>query len=451
MGRHRIASITPALAGQSIVDILTDLLSVEPLLGSHKRHDHRAAAVALVSVLEQFCRLTVAEMLARGKGTMPEYVEIRLANIGSAARLSKEALVSFMHSFQNVEAIEKMLREYGLRDIFRDNPGLRDALVAMFAARNDNVHTSVPVAFDVRAAYEAVVLLVFGIASHIPELEAEMRLVEGDILKRMGMPQRSRAAYEEAEPLCRELADKHPESAPAHARLGLALAGLGRYEETLASYDRAAELDPGRAVTHLDRALPLANLGRDEEALASCDAAAEVDPTLPDVSLSRADILAGMGRDAEALAACDNAVRMDGSLQRAHLLRGNILAGMGRDAEALAAYDKAVELDGYDGSARLRRADLLAASGRTAEALAAYDVAAEIDPRRAEVHSRKASLLRAMGRHGEALCCYNRAIEIDPGHIESLMGKGDILVRFGMDKDADDNYKAARRLGRASR
>ena len=228
------------------MDILTDLHSVEPLLGSHKRHDHRAAGVALVSVLEQFCRLTVAEMLARGRGTMPEYVEIRLASIGSAARPSKEALVSFMHNFQNIETVEKMLGEYGLRDVFRDNPGLRDALIAMFAARNDNVHTSVPVAFDVRAAYEAVVLLVFGIASHIPELEAEMRLVQGDILKRMGMPQRSRAAYEQAEALCRELANKHPESAPAHARLGLALVGLGRYEEALASCNRAVSIDPGR-------------------------------------------------------------------------------------------------------------------------------------------------------------------------------------------------------------
>ena len=441
MSRHRIASITPALAGQSIVDILTDLLSVEPLLGSHKRHDHRAAGVALVSGAEQFCRLTVAEMLARGKGTMPEYVEIRLANIGSAARLSKEALVSFMHNFQNVEAIEKMLREYGLRDVFRDNPGLRDALVAMFAARNDNVHTSVPVAFDVRAAYEAVLLLVFGIASHIPELEAEMRLVVGDILKRMGMPQRSRAAYEEAEPLCRELVRKDPESAPAHARLGLALVGLGRYEEALASYDMAVSLDPGRAVTHLGRALPLANRGRSEEALASCSRAINLDSATPDAHLSKANIFAGMGRDAEALAACDMAIEIDASLQRAHLLRGNILAGMGRDAEALAAYDRAVELDEYDGNARLRRADLLAAAGRSAEALDAYDVAIELDSQNAEVHSRKAFLLHTLGRHDEALCCYNRAIEVDQNHTDALGGRAAILAHLSNGMEASEIHR----------
>ncbi len=215
---RRIVSITPALAGQCLAVILVDLFAVEMLLGSHRRHDHRAIAVALVSVVEQFCRLTVADMLGRGRGTMPEYVEIRLANIGSAARLSKEALVSFTHNFQNIEAIEKMLREYGLGDVFRDNPGLRDALIALFAARNDNVHTAVPVAFDVRAAYEAVLQLVFGIANHIPELEAEMRIVQGNVFKWMGMLQRSRDGYELSEPLCRALVRKHPERARRRTR-----------------------------------------------------------------------------------------------------------------------------------------------------------------------------------------------------------------------------------------
>ena len=440
---RRIVSITPALAGQCLAAILADLFAVEALLGSHRRSDHRAIAVALVSVVEQFCRPTVADMLGRGRGTMPEYVEIRLANIGRAARLSKEALVSFTHNFQNVETIEKMLREYGLRDVFRDNPGLRDALIGLFAGRNDNVHTSVPVAFDVRAGYKGVLQLVFGIASRIPELEAEMRIVQGDVFKRMGMPQRSRDGYELAEPLCRALVRKHPESAPAHARLGLALFGLARYEEALDIYDMAVSLEPDRAVTHLARALPLANLGRDEEAFDSCNMAARLDPTLPDAHLSKANILSGMGRGAEALAACDRAIEMDGSLQRAHVLRGSILFGMGRSAEALDAYDGSIELDMYDGTARLRRADLLAGMGRSAEALDAYDVAAELDPQNADVYSRKASLLRILGRHDEALCYYSRAIEVKPGHADALVGKAGILTFLGRDREPGSHHKTA--------
>ncbi len=303
MGRHRIVSITPALAGQDLGAILADLFSVERLLDSPKRSDQRVAAVTLVSAAEQFCRLAVADLLGRGMGTMPDYVEIPLASIGPAARLSREALVSFSYNFQNVRTIEKALANHGIRDVFGGYPGLRDAMVALIAARHDLVHTSIPVRFNMRASYDAVVGLAFGIARHLPELEADMRLAEGDIFHRMRMPGRSRAGYEKAEPLCRALALKNPESAQAHARLGLALAGLGRHGEALASCDRAALLDPGRAAAHLGRALQLAKLGRHGDALAGCGRAAEADPSLPDPHMIGADMLAGMGRHAEALAA----------------------------------------------------------------------------------------------------------------------------------------------------
>ena len=102
-------------------------------------------------------------------GTMPDYVEIPLASIGPAARLSREALVSFSYNFQNVKTIERALADHGIRNVFRDNPGLRGAMVALIAARHDLVHMSVPVRFNMRASYDAVVGLAFGIAGHRPE------------------------------------------------------------------------------------------------------------------------------------------------------------------------------------------------------------------------------------------------------------------------------------------
>ena len=449
MTRHRIVSITPALAGQDLGAILADLFSVERLLDSPKRSDHRVVAVTLVSTTEQFCRLAVADTLGRGMGTMPDYVEIPLASIGPAARLSREALVSFSYNFQNVRTIEKALADHGIRDVFGGYPGLRDAMVALIAARHDLVHTSLPVRFNMRASYDAVVGLAFGIARHLPELEADMRLAEGDIFHRMRMPGRSRAGYEKAEPLCRALALKRPESAQAHARLGLALAGLGRHGEALASCDRAALLDPGRAAAHLGRALQLAKLGRHGDALAGCRRAAEIDPSLPDAHLIGADMLAGMGRHAEALAGCDRAVKLDDSLPRAHLLRGNILAAMDRPADAIAAYDEAVKLDEYDEAAHVRRADLLAEEGRADEALAAYDNAIDLDPRCARSHFRKAALLGALGRYVDALCCYSRAIDLDPNHADAQADRGSVLARLGGNGKANGSRNTARLPGSA--
>ena len=450
MTRHRIVSITPALAGQDLGAILADLFSVERLLDSPKRSDHRTVAVTLVSATEQFCRLAVADLLEQGMGTMPDYVEIPLASIGPAARLSREALVSFSYNFQNVKTIERALADHGIRNVFRDNPGLRDAMVALIAARHDLVHTSVPVRFNMRASYDAVVGLAFGIARHLPELEADMRLAEGDIFHRMRMPGRSRAGYEKAEPLCRALALKRPESAQAHARLGLALAGLGRHGEALASCDRAALLDPGRAATHLGRALQLVKLGRHEEALASCGRAADADPSIPDAHLIGADILAGMGRHAEALASCDRAVELDGSLPRTHLFRGNILYTMGRPADAIAAYDAAIGLDEYDEAAHVRRADLLAEEGRADEALAAYDKAINLDPQYAEAHFRKAALLDALGCYIDALCCYSRAIDLDPNHTGAQAGRDHVLARLCKNDETDGSRGTVGRPGRAN-
>ena len=433
---------------------------MEMLFGSHRRSDHRAAAVDLVSAVEQFCRLVVAEMPGRGKGTMPERVEVRLADMKRVARLTNEVLVSLTLNFQSVEAVERMLREYGMGDVLK-REGLRAALAALFAARHDLVHTASPVWLDVRAAYYAVVELVFGIAKFIPELEADMRLVEGDFFRKSGMLGRSQEGYERAEPLCRALARNNPDSAQAHARLGLALSGLGRHEEALASYDRAAKIDPRRAVTHLDRALPLARLGRHEEALASCEKATRAlskherdgaksgkaqagrrdtagsKSAVAQAHLVRASILAEMGRVEEALASCDQAVDNDDSLARAHLLRAKVLAGMGRQADALGACDRSIELDRYDENARVLRADLLAKAGRATEALAAYDAAIDLGPMYADVHLRKARMLAALGRYDDALCCCNRALDLDPSHADAHVYKGDMRARIGRNAEAD--------------
>ena len=96
-------------------------------------------------------------------------MSIPLASIGPAARLSREALVSFSYNFQNVRTIEKAPANHGIRGVFRDNTGPRGAIVALIAARHDLVHMSVPVRFNMRASCHAVAGLALGIAGHLAE------------------------------------------------------------------------------------------------------------------------------------------------------------------------------------------------------------------------------------------------------------------------------------------
>ena len=443
MNRRRIVSITPALAGQDLVAILTDYFAVALLLASNKKYTRRAVAVTLVSALEQYCRMVVAEMLRRGRGSLPAYVEIPLAEADRVSAMAKEVLVSFTHSFQNVDAIKNMLREYGLWDVVKNDPRLLEDLAALFAARNDLVHTSVPVNFDMVAAYDAVFRLFLGIARLVPGLEAEIRLVQGDIFKRMRIPERSREGYEEAVRLYGEIVRADPLNAGAHAQMGLALAGLGRHEEALAEHDRAASLDPNRAVTYLGRGQSLAMMGRHSEAIASYDTAIGLDASLIEAHLRRMIALAYSGRREEALAACDKTAALGGLPPRAHMLRGRALAKMGRREEALAAYDKSISIDGYDEVAHLYRANLLAGMGRREEALAAYDAAIELDPQYAEAHLEKAGMLYAMEEYDESICSYNRAISLAPGRASALAGKGRVLKRLGRVDDAAECCRAA--------
>ena len=188
-------------------------------------------------------------------------------------------LVSFTYNFQSIEVIVAALREHGMDDPFRGDEQLRDDFGILIKFRHDRVHTSTYEDLDRLAAYETTERLAFRLAEQFPGTLIDMRLLQGDIFGGMRLWELSRRGYEGALELCTKQVAKNPDSAEAHSKTGLALAGLGRHEEALVSHDRAAELDPGRAVTHLGRAQTLAMMGREDEALAAYDLAIELVPS----------------------------------------------------------------------------------------------------------------------------------------------------------------------------
>ena len=423
-----------------------DLCAVLRELESDAWHVPRCISTTLISVIKQLCRHLIALRLSEDGSTMPSSLTIDIVSIPHAAGMPLAGFVSFTYSFQSIEVIIAALREHGIDDPFKGDEGLKRDYGILVGFRRDRVHTSTYGDFDRRAAYEATERLAFRLAMQFPGTRIDMHLLQGDILWGMRLWELSRRAYEGAQELCMEQVAKNPDSAEAHAKMGLALAGLGRHEEALASHDRAAELDPKRAVTHLGRAQTLASMGRSEEALAAYDRAVELAPALSEAHLRRGNLLAGMGRRREALASCDRALGIDDAMYRAHQLKGSLLAKMGRSEEALASCDRAVSLARYDEDVHLQRGSLLAKMGRSEEALAAYDRAIKLDDGCAEAHARKARLLAALGRTDDALYFYNRAIEFDPRFAYALAGKGEVLARMGRGAESDERYEAAHNL-----
>ena len=441
-----MVSLTPALTGQDLQAIIEDLCAVLRDLVSDARHIPRSVAATLVSVIEQLCRHIIALRLGEDSRSMPQTLTIDVASMPRAAGMPLAVLVSLTYNFQNVKTIVAALREHGIDDPFRGDERLLDDFGGLVGFRNDRVHTSTYGDLDRQAAYDTTERLAFRLPRQFPDMEIDMRLLQGDTLMGMRLRERSLAAYEKAEPLCAAQVAANPGSARAHAKMGLALAGQGRLEEALASYDRAVALEPERAVTHLGRAQALAGMGHGEEALAAYDRTLEIDPVLAEAHLRRGRLLAGMGRMHDALASCDRALDIDDEAYRAHLLRGSLLARMGRSEEALAAYERAVSLGRYDEDVHLQRGDLLAKMGRSDEALASYDRAIRLDGAYAKAHCRKARLLASLGRTDDALYFYNRAIESDPRYARALAGKGSVLALMGRAAESAECHKMSHTL-----
>ena len=446
MKRRRVVSLTPSLTGQDLQAIIEDLCGSVREHDSDGRHVPRAVSSTYVAVGEQACRYAIALRLSEDDSTMPLTLTIDVVGLPRAAGLPLAVLVSFSYNFQSIAAIVEALRGHGIDDPFEGDEELKRAFGALVAFRHDRIHTSTYQDLDRRAAYKATERLVFRVFRQFPDARIDMRLLQGNIFREMRLWELSRRGYEEALELCMVLVAENPDSAKAHAKMGLALAGLGRHEEALAAYAKAIEMEPERAVTHLGRAQTLASMDRTGEALAAYDRTVELAPSLAEAHLRRADLLAGMGRTGEALASCERALGIDGAMHRAHLLRGGLLARMGRHDEALVACDKSTELARYDEDSHLQRGDLLAQMGRNEEALAEYDRAIRLDDRYAEAHVRKARLLAALGRTDDALYFYNRAVDLDPRFAYALAGKGDVLAVMGRAAESNECYEAAHRI-----
>ena len=441
--RRRATSLTQALTGQDLQAIIEDLCAVVREWYSDSRHAPRAISAACISAIEQLCRHLIALQLSRDDSTMPSTLTIDIVSMHRAAGMPPAVLVSFAYNFQSVEVIIEVLRGHGISDPFRGDEGLKRDYGALVAFRHDRIHTSTYEGLDGPAAYGTTERLAFILPQDFPDTRIDMRLFQGDTFRGMRLWELSKRGYEKALELCIVQVAENPSSAEAHAKTGLALAGLGRHEEALASCAKAIEFEPERAVTHLGRAQTLASMGRAEEALAAYNLAVELAPSLAEAHLRRGELLASMGRVKEALASCDRALEIDGAMHRAHLLRGDILTGMGRNDEALAAYDRSTDLARYDEDVHLQRGSLLAEMGRSEEALAAYDRAIRLDDGYAEAHVRKAELLEDLGRTDDALYFYNRAIDLDPRFAYALAGKGSILARMGRAAESDECREAA--------
>jgi TolB-like protein/DNA-binding winged helix-turn-helix (wHTH) protein/Tfp pilus assembly protein PilF len=167
----------------------------------------------------------------------------------------------------------------------------------------------------------------------------------------------------------RKALEINPESAEAHASLGLAMTHRWDWAGAEAEFRRAVQLDPQYANGHHWYGDYLSIRGRHGEALAEAKHALELDPLNLMIS-TWVGLRYYMARDySHAIDQNRNSVELDPNFAAAHLLLGEDYRGAGLHGEAVNELKKAANLSGGSPLYTAQVAVALAVAGRNGDAL----------------------------------------------------------------------------------
>lgn len=278
---------------------------------------------------------------------------------------------------------------------------------------------------------------------------------KGLALLQLGRNEEALAAYEQAILLYETGASKgkdltrHTDSSLTNTydQKGLVLRRLGRLEEALAAYEQAIHLDPMNGTAYNNKGNVLVNLGRREEGLNAYEQAIRLDPMNASAYNNKGDVLINLGKREEALASLEQAIRLDPIFARPYCHKGKALLQLGRHKEAQVAYEQAIRLDpklvSDVGEAYIDQGVALRRLRRQEEALDVYEQAIRFDPKLALAHSNKGNVLLDLGRLEEALAAYEQAISLDPKLALAYSNKGNVLLKLERREEAQSFFQQA--------
>ncbi|HTT21399.1 MAG TPA: winged helix-turn-helix domain-containing protein [Candidatus Sulfotelmatobacter sp.] len=167
----------------------------------------------------------------------------------------------------------------------------------------------------------------------------------------------------------RKALEINPDSAEAHASLGLAMTHRWDWTGAEAEFRRALQLDPQYANAHHWYGDYLSIRSRNGEALAEAKHALELDPLNLMIS-TWVGLRYYMTRDySRAIDQNRNSVELDPNFAAAHLLLGEDYRGAGLHSEAINEFKKAANLSGNSPLYTAQVASALALAGRNGDAL----------------------------------------------------------------------------------
>jgi predicted O-linked N-acetylglucosamine transferase (SPINDLY family) len=238
------------------------------------------------------------------------------------------------------------------------------------------------------------------------------RLAEGQRLQQAGK-------LAEAEPLLRQVLQRHPSSFDALYGLGMFACQLGRYSDGVVLLRNALAIDPRQADALVDLARALHGTGDMDSALACVDMALEIETDDDEPRLLAADWLLAQQRRTDAERLLDPMLQQPGASAEFSLRAARAAALLGPSANALAHMDRAVHLGLSRAESWALLGDLYVAAGRWHQATEAFDRALAKDARSGAALCGNARALIRLHNYAAALSMSERAVKLDAGSVDA--------------------------------
>jgi Flp pilus assembly protein TadD len=212
---------------------------------------------------------------------------------------------------------------------------------------------------------------------------------------------------EDAEALCRQVLQGHPDYTDALNLLGVIELELGRPANAEQLFRRATALQPANAAI-------LSNLG---------------------------NALLRIGRPVDAESCYRRAIALKPDFAEAHGNLGNALLELERAEEAAGAYRDAIALKPDYADARNNLGNALRELGRAEQAEASCRDAIALRPDFAEAHLNLAAAQQELGRLVEAEASYRRALALNPGLADARRNLACLLLATGRFEEGFREYE----------
>ena len=330
--------LTPKLTKQEMDDVFVEFYRLGEILGKNDQHTQNYIVIRLVTIVEQFFRKIVEKQIENVKGGIPHEITINTNYLSNIKSTSKERLISSSYSFQNVDNITRIMKNFQIPKVFSwKKEDHQDEFKELFRLRHDTVHTVMPLKEDITNYHKITEDMMMHVLDKTYNGDEYFYVSKGHAFFTL-------ERYDDATQCYDYLISIRPDHRNAHANKGFSLAALGRYAEMLGCFEKAIGLIPNLAIAYVGKGLALTELGRYDEALGCFEQA----PALGnDDALGfyyKGVALAELGRYDEALECFEKTIILKPDFGGVYASKGTVFEKLERHGDALECFEKALVL-----------------------------------------------------------------------------------------------------------